>query len=136
MSGFAAGTLVQWSEEGVIHYGVAINEIPMCDVCADWETPVHPISKSIPMVYMGMPTRDLALAKDTPPELLLTADHIRNVCKIGCGEKCCKFLTVGEKGAECAKGQAVGVLWDIEFKDDLKSKGDNCLGKMGSVTNW
>jgi hypothetical protein len=60
---------------------------------------------------------------------------IKNTCKIGQGEKCCKYLVVGTGGFECMK------LHNKEFIDRQWAKtqhvaqGDNCEGKEQSELN-
>ena len=57
-------------------------------------------------------------------------EHIKNVCKLGQFNDCCRYLVIGTQGFECVK--------DTEMKDYLDSRvametmvarGDNCIGK-------
>lgn len=128
-----AGTLVKWQDEGKEKYGVVCNEVPGCSVCAEWETPVHPLVGKGLGIFQGMPTESLTVVGSAPAELLLTTAHIKKVCQPGCGERTCKYLVVSPEGVECAKGSAIGLVWSIEFNSKMKSKGDNCLGKMGTA---
>lgn len=58
-------------------------------------------------------------------------EHVKNVCKIGKGNACCRYLVVGPKGLECVKHIQ-------EMKEHLDEKvtgmtivarGDNCDGR-------
>ncbi|MDO8686828.1 MAG: hypothetical protein Q7K11_01300 [Candidatus Berkelbacteria bacterium] len=133
MGRFSDGTLVKLEVEGKTYFGVVCSEIPGSSVCDSSETPVHLISERGPGIYQGMPTTELSKVDAPPDELVLTADHINNVCKIGCGEATCKYLVVSD-GFQCAKGSRISMVWGIEFKNDMKSKGDNCPGRMGSAS--
>lgn len=54
-------------------------------------------------------------------------DHVKNVCKIGRGADCCKYLTVGSNGFECAKLTSLKLA--IDRRDNMNAKSDNCEGK-------
>lgn len=58
-------------------------------------------------------------------------EYIKNVCKIGQGASCCRYLVVGSKGFECMK-------FDLNNKEFIDAnwatvthvaQGDNCEGK-------
>ena len=51
------------------------------------------------------------------------------VCKLGQGADCCKYLMAGEGGLECAKtpGQEPFKIL-LDAKTDMVAKGDNCTG--------
>lgn len=56
---------------------------------------------------------------------------IDEICKIGQGADCCKYLTIGGKGFECAKVDAkwksiVDKAW---AENEHVAQGDNCEGK-------
>ena len=55
--------------------------------------------------------------------------HLRNTCKIGQAEKCCRYLTVGAEGFECAKLTSLKPTIDARVEaGTFTAKGDNCLG--------
>lgn len=65
--------------------------------------------------------------------------HIRKVCKIGHGGDCCKFLTVGTSGFECAKNHPavashIIMYWDIANPPHV-AQGDNCEGVPDASLN-
>ena len=56
--------------------------------------------------------------------------YLKEVCKIGQGAECCRYLIAGHKGLECAK------LTDLKKTIDLRVEAkmftaiaDNCEGK-------
>lgn len=58
-------------------------------------------------------------------------DYIRNVCKIGQGAECCKYLLLASTGFECAKVNpldktTVDKVWATT---EHVAQGDNCEGK-------
>lgn len=58
------------------------------------------------------------------------ADYIIDVCKIGQGAACCKYLGVGSKGFECMKVSDLKALIDDKWvKERHVAQGDNCPGK-------
>jgi hypothetical protein len=62
---------------------------------------------------------------------MLTEDHINNVCKIGQGIDCCRYLTLGgsPRGFNCEKGTGVGILLDDRVRNgQMIARGDNCPG--------
>lgn len=82
--------------------------------------------------------------------------HIKNVCKIGQGHACCRYLLMGPKGWECAKflpqDKNVQTLADkLAGKTETKSpkeimderaaaglmiaRADNCEGKSTEFLN-
>jgi len=67
----------------------------------------------------------------------LTAQHVRDVCKLGCGEAACSFGMLGLEGAECAKAdpQAEGYITMRRFAGNMVAKGDNCVGRTGKVSS-
>lgn len=56
-------------------------------------------------------------------------NHLKEICKIGQRKDCCRYITCGSNGFECAKHTAMkGVL---DFKADSKmltAQSDNCEG--------
>jgi len=65
-------------------------------------------------------------------------EHVKNVCKIGQGPECCKYLTFTCNGPEmgwtCEKTkernkQAIDAKWATE---EHVAQGDNCEGKSNA----
>ena len=60
---------------------------------------------------------------------MLDDKQIKEVCKLGQGEKCCRYLICGGEGFECAK-LMTPLKYDIDYKaSTMSAKGDNCEGK-------
>lgn len=57
-------------------------------------------------------------------------DHVQNVCKIGQGSLCCKYLVVGGAGFECMKASPgnKAVIDKAWAKSEQVAQGDNCAG--------
>lgn len=55
-----------------------------------------------------------------------TDEYRETVCKMGQGEECCRYLTCGARGFECAKHTSFA--WQIDRKEDMRARGDNCDG--------
>ena len=58
-------------------------------------------------------------------------EHIKDVCKIGQGADCCKYLLAGAEGLECGKIEEgwknlIDQKWATE---EHVAQGDNCEGK-------
>ena len=57
-------------------------------------------------------------------------DQIKNVCKIGQGADCCRYLVMGINGFECMKGTSLAEILDMRvLTNTITAKGDNCDGK-------
>ncbi len=55
--------------------------------------------------------------------------YANDVCKMGQGADCCKYLMAGPNGLECAKDPAnFGFKDQIEANNTMTAKGDNCDG--------
>lgn len=55
--------------------------------------------------------------------------HVDNVCKIGQGHSCCRYLTCSKYGFECEKFSSLKSLLDKRVGDkDMTARGDNCVG--------
>lgn len=57
-------------------------------------------------------------------------DQVKNVCYIGQGAKCCKYLVMGSNGFECMKAnpaekKVIDTNWAIH---EHVAQGDNCSG--------
>ena len=55
----------------------------------------------------------------------LSAKKIKEVCKLGQGAECCRYLVCGVKGFECAKFTENKSLLDNRVYT-MTAKGDNC----------
>ena len=59
--------------------------------------------------------------------MALSKEHIVNVCKIGQGKDCCRYLLCGAIGFECGKlGPLKGVL--DSKAPYMSAQSDNCEG--------
>ena len=60
-------------------------------------------------------------------------DNVKNICKIGQGHDCCRYLTMGPEGFCCEKKGSLKKLLDerVELKT-INARGDNCEGKNDS----
>lgn len=64
------------------------------------------------------------------------SEHVKNVCKIGQGNDCCRYLVLGGNGFECAKHTELATLLDTRVKDNtITAQGDNCEGKTVEELN-
>ncbi len=64
-------------------------------------------------------------------------DTLKEVCKMGQAADCCRYIIVGERGIECAKGTVWQDIVDGNIKN-MVAQGDNCEGilfKKGSKAN-
>ena len=56
-------------------------------------------------------------------------EWIRTVCKIGQGHECCRYLTCGPGGFDCAKHTELRAHLDFRvFCENITARGDNCPG--------
>lgn len=56
-------------------------------------------------------------------------DTLKNICKIGQNEKCCRYLLCGSNGFECGKHSELKEALDNRVNLNLMvAKGDNCKG--------
>ena len=53
---------------------------------------------------------------------------LKDICKMGQGADCCRYITVGPDGFECAKGTTLQATLDQRV-GIMVAKGDNCDGK-------
>jgi hypothetical protein len=60
----------------------------------------------------------------------VTIEHATDVCKIGQGNECCRYLIGSPKGLECAKNIIrIRRFADMRVADeDMVARGDNCEG--------
>ncbi len=59
----------------------------------------------------------------------ITEETLKNICKIGQGENCCRYLLCGQNGFECGKHTNLKTTLDNRVNSNLMvAKGDNCEG--------
>jgi hypothetical protein len=54
--------------------------------------------------------------------------NVINICKIGQGANCCKYLLAGTEGFECAKHEGEKQMIDRVWNETKNAQGDNCEG--------
>ena len=55
--------------------------------------------------------------------------HVKDICKIGQGHDCCRYLVMGSTGFACAKYSSAKSILDARVKNhDIVARGDNCDG--------
>jgi hypothetical protein len=59
--------------------------------------------------------------------MVLTTEYIKNVCKIGKGHDCCRYLLCGAVGFECGKLGALKGVIDSSVQY-MSAQADNCEG--------
>ena len=58
----------------------------------------------------------------------MTKEYMNEVCKLGQGADCCRYITVGADGLSCAKDDP-GIKASIDRQVvQMRAKGDNCDG--------
>jgi len=61
---------------------------------------------------------------------------IKDVCKIGQGHNCCRYLVMGAQGFECVKHSAMASLLDQRVQQEtITARGNNCEGKTIAELN-
>jgi hypothetical protein len=59
----------------------------------------------------------------------LTTDYAKEVCKIGQGAACCRYLTMDKDGWDCAKWTSLRFTLDDRVENnEMNAHGDNCEG--------
>ena len=59
----------------------------------------------------------------------LGREHLKNICRIGQGEKTCSYLGQDKRGIMCLKGTKYHQdLFQRRMLGQMKTKGDNCTG--------
>lgn len=59
--------------------------------------------------------------------------YVNDVCKIGQGSDCCRYLMMGSGGFECAKASAMMRNAIDARASRMTAKGDNCSGFTGGA---
>lgn len=55
--------------------------------------------------------------------------HVDEVCKMGKGAECCRYLTCGPTGFNCEKHSSMAAHLDSRVKEKtINARGDNCQG--------
>ncbi|MBI4118341.1 MAG: hypothetical protein HY455_02315 [Parcubacteria group bacterium] len=63
-----------------------------------------------------------------------TEQHVREVCKLGQGEKSCRYLAMGGRGGwTCLRAKQKEYLDGRVANGQLQAKGDNCEGVLGEL---
>ena len=58
-------------------------------------------------------------------------EHLREVCKIGQGNECCRYILCGRNGFECGKRDTLKKFIDDQvLGNEMAAQGDNCDGKL------
>lgn len=61
----------------------------------------------------------------------VTDEHAKDVCKIGAGNACCRYLTMGMNGWSCEKlSSMAGYLDKRVAANTITAQGDNCEGRL------
>ena len=63
--------------------------------------------------------------------------HLDEVCRMGHGAWCCKYLMAGRRGLECAKHEGLKQAIDNAWAGDptKTAQGDNCDGQPIEILN-
>ena len=69
---------------------------------------------------------EIETGEEKQPDNLVEESHWREVCKIGEGADCCKYLTAGADGFCCEKNTGLGRI--LDKRTDMTAKSDNCSG--------
>lgn len=59
--------------------------------------------------------------------------YVRDTCKIGQGNSCCRYLVCGANGFECSKLTTMKETIDLRV-DSMTAKSDNCDGVAGLIS--
>jgi len=61
--------------------------------------------------------------------LKISKIHLNQVCKIGQGNECCRYITVGPQGFGCEKHSDLKGVLDAKVNaGEMVAQGDNCAG--------
>lgn len=62
--------------------------------------------------------------------MIITDQHLKEVCKIGQGKNCCRYLIMGMGGFQCAKFTNLKEFIDKRVLDNnIIARSNNCEGK-------
>lgn len=63
-------------------------------------------------------------------------EQVRNVCKAGQGNACCRYLVIGARGFECVRDSEMKAYLDARVAMEMMvARGDNCNGKTVEELN-
>lgn len=66
--------------------------------------------------------------------LTVTMTYLKEVCKIGQGADCCRYIVAGKGGIECAKLSTMKPAIDSRVEAGMfVAQADNCEGKEEGV---
>jgi hypothetical protein len=54
--------------------------------------------------------------------------NLKNICKVGQGSDCCKYLLCDREGFQCAKTGGLKDFVDQNWDSEKVAQGDNCSG--------
>ena len=64
-------------------------------------------------------------------ETRISNEHLREVCRIGQGNDCCRYLICGKNGFQCSKHSNLKSHLDaMVTSTKMTAQGDNCDGKL------
>jgi hypothetical protein len=63
---------------------------------------------------------------------MLNNKHITEICKMGQGKDCCRYLTCGSEGFMCAKlNPSLAMILDKRVREEtITARADNCKGEI------
>ena len=57
-------------------------------------------------------------------------EQVKNICKAGQGNACCRYLVIGTRGFECVKQSDMREYLDARVAmETMVARADNCPGK-------
>ena len=63
-------------------------------------------------------------------------DQVKNICKAGQGNACCRYLVIGTMGFECVRDADLKAYLDARVAmETMVARGDNCSGKTVEELN-
>jgi hypothetical protein len=63
-------------------------------------------------------------------------EHVKNFCKPGKGNACCRYLVISANGFECVKDTDMKAYLDARVAmETMVARGDNCEGKTVEELN-
>ena len=63
-------------------------------------------------------------------------EQVKNVCKAGQGNACCRYLVIGTRGFECVRDTEMKAYLDARVAMEMMvARADNCNGKTVGELN-
>lgn len=57
-------------------------------------------------------------------------EKLKEICKIGLGKDCCRYLIMSADGFQCAKFTSLRTVLDFKvWNKQMEAQGDNCEGE-------